>query len=242
MANYAYRLLLLSLVLIHPAFGQSAKNLGGRQALGVSVSYAPTSSDLLLGIAEKRRTLSLGGEYSRRLWSSGNFFLEYAGSIEPFFRESDPTLVGTISVPIAGFPPVIQHTASERVIRVSHAAIGESCGGSCVPIYGLYGRENTYAFAASPIGGRFGLFQGKRLQPGFMANTGFVIASRDLPIDNAAGFNYQFSFGPGVEVYTAQRTAFRLEYVFRHISNADSGKYNPGIDQGVFRLSLYRYW
>jgi opacity protein-like surface antigen len=130
----------------------------------------------------------------------------------------------------------------ERVIAVNHASLGNICAGACSPIYPVYGRdETTYAASISPLGVRAILLSRRRVQPTFESDLGVVISSRDIPVDSSSQFNYQFSFGPGVQFFFSQRTAVRLEYVFRHISNANAGAINPGIDQGVFRLTLSRY-
>ena len=52
---------------------------------------------------------------------------------------------------------------------------------------------------------------------------------------------YMFEFGPGVQVFTGARSALRLEYLYHHVSNAHLGNLNPGVDQGVFRLTFSRY-
>ena len=62
------------------------------------------------------------------------------------------------------------------------------------------------------------------------------------PVVEAAHCEYLFSFGPGLEFFADNKTSWRVEYIYRHMSNADEGDQNPGVDQGVFRvtLSLYR--
>jgi hypothetical protein len=113
--------------------------------------------------------------------------------------------------------------------------------GASAPIYAYYGRQNTYAAALSPLGARVSGFPRSRLQPSFALDLGFVVSSRDLPVDLADQFNYMFSFGPGVQVFSSARSSVRLEYIYRHISNAHQGYQNPGVDQGVIRLTLSRY-
>jgi hypothetical protein len=33
-----------------------------------------------------------------------------------------------------------------------------------------------------------------------------------------------------------------VEYLYRHVSNGSLGDVNPGIDQGVFRVTISRRW
>jgi hypothetical protein len=224
------------------ASGQEIPQFGAKQSLGVTASYSPTSGHILIGISQQRRTITAGVEYTRRLLEGQHARLDYSGEFSPFYRESDPTMVAT-EVTLFGITNVTPVTP-QRVIWVGHASLGAICGGgdSCSYIYPVYGHdETTYGVSVSPLGARVVLRPFRRIQPTFAANLGAVISTRDLPIDQSALFNYQFTFGPGVQVFASRSAAMRLEYVYRHISNAGVGATNPGIDQGVFRLTLSRY-
>lgn len=219
------------------ALGQDIQKFGDKQSLGLTASYSPTSSHILIGTSARRKTFTAGVEYTRRLWEGGYARLDYSGEFSPFFRESDPTMVGTEST-LLGYTPM----TPERVIQLSRASLGNVCAGSCTPIYPVYGNdETTYAASISPLGARVVFRLRRRVQPTFETNLGAMISTRDIPVDNSSLFNYQFTFGPGVQMFATRNTAVRLEYVYRHISNAGMGTMNPGIDQGVFRLALSRY-
>jgi hypothetical protein len=221
------------------AFGGSvlAQELSGRQSFGISSSFAPDSSHILIGDAEQRRVWTAGLEYSRRLWGNGSLRLDYEGSVAPFFQERDPTLVAEyaiingnrVTVPASGL----------RVVYANNDPVGGGGFGNTIPLYPIYGSTKTYAFAISPIGARISGFSSHRLQPTFSTDLGMVFSSRDLPVDDSASVNFLFSFGPGVEILRGNG-AIRLEYLYRHMSNANSGDNNPGVDSGVFRLTLSR--
>lgn len=221
------------------AFGVSvlAQELSGRQSFGISSSFAPDSSHILIGDAEQRRVWTAGLEYSRRLWGNGSLRLDYEGSVAPFFQERDPTLVAEyaiingnrVTVPASGL----------RVVYANNDPVGGGGFGNTIPLYPIYGSTKTYAFAISPIGARISGFSSHRLQPTFSTDLGMVFSSRDLPVDDSASVNFLFSFGPGVEILRGNG-AIRLEYLYRHMSNANSGDNNPGVDSGVFRLTLSR--
>jgi len=236
----AIALLLVFEAVCFSALGQDIPKFGGKQSLGLTASYSTTSSHILIGVSEQRKTFTAGVEYTRRLWESGWARLDYRGEFNPFFRESDPVMVGYKTTISGNTIPI----SSQRVIEVSHVAllcdIIEPI--TCNSIYPVYGPdEATYAAAVSPIGERAVILPRRRLQPTFGMDIGVVISSRDIPVDSSAHLNYQFSFGPGVQAFVSRSKAVRLEYVYRHISNANSGTLNPGIDQGVFRLTLSRY-
>ena len=115
-------------------------------------------------------------------------------------------------------------------------------GGAYVPLFATYGRQDTYAAAFTPLGARISALPRWRIQPSFAIDLGFVLAARDIPVDDTDQFNFMISFGPGVQFYTSPLASLRVEYFFRHVSNGSLGDSNPGIDQGVFRMTISRRW
>jgi hypothetical protein len=222
------------------ARGQEPGSFGGVESFGISSGYSPDSSHILIGEAEQRRTWTAGVEYSHRLGSGHITRFDFEASLLPFYQESDPTLIGT-SIADPAHPYVFAQPAV-RVTYVSHGPIGSiTVNGRNDSVYALYGRQATYAGSLSPLGARATWFQRSRIQPSFSVDLGLVVAGRDIPVDNSDRFNFLFSFGPGVQVFATARSSVRLEYIFRHISNAGRGDVNPGVDQGVFRLTLSRH-
>jgi len=220
-------------ILVGIAMPVCGQELPARQSFGVTGTFAPDSSHIFIGSAEQRRTWTMGFEYGRTLWANRSTRLDYEGSVSPFFQERDPTFVGD---DIEG---LVEPMQASRVVTVPHI-LGYTQGGNGLPtpIYGLYSSEKSYAAAISPLGARVNGFNSHRLQPTFSLDLGMVFSSRDLPVDNSASINYLFSFGPGFEFFYTRNKAVRMEYVYRHMSNANSGNVNPGVDQGVFRLTL----
>lgn len=100
-------------------FSQEAAS---RQSLGISSTFAPDSSHILIGTAERRRTWTAGIEYDRRIWGNGVLRLDYSGSITPLFQERDPTLVATYA-DIAG-SRLILPSSGQRVIYVNNNLSG----------------------------------------------------------------------------------------------------------------------
>ncbi len=217
---------------------QDSTGYGGTRSFGVSASYSPDSSHILIGNSGQRRIWTLGAEYTRLLHRSRHLRLDYEGSFVPLFLESDPTVTATVFTS-SGQKIVTQQTP-ERVLRVDHGAVGSilTGNGSLAPVYAIFGRQNTYAVAFAPLGARVTAFPRWRLQPSLAIDLGVVLAARDIPLDDAAQFNYTFALGPGIRLFANKRTSWRLEYLYRHISNAGEGDQNPGIDQGVVRLTV----
>jgi hypothetical protein len=211
--------------------------VGGSESFGVSTTWSPSSSHILIGTAEQRRIWSLGVEYTHRLALGENFRLDSEGSLLPLFEETDPAVFGS-TVTIAGQTIVTPQTPV-RVVQVARGPVGILTEGSLrAPIYAIFGRQDTYAWSLAPLGARISVFPRRRIQPSFSLDTGFVVSARDIPIDYSDQFNYMFSFGPGVQLFANPRTSWRLEYFYRHLSNAHQGTENPGIDQGVVRVTL----
>ena len=238
----------LSLLLLIPSVcvrAQERPPFGGVQSFGFSTSYSPNSSHMFIGQARQRRTWSSGFEYTRFLLTTRKLRLDYEGSVLPFFVESDPTVTGTVTYLTTATSTYVFYASETpfRVLSINHAPVGNAlrAPGVTAPVYATYGRQNTFGGALSPLGARVTGFPRARVRPSLSLDLGFVVSSRDLPVDLADQFNYMFSFGPGLQVFSGPRSSVRLEYVYRHISNAHQGYQNPGVDQGTFRLTLSHY-
>ncbi len=214
--------------------------MGGVSSYGISASYSPNSSHIFIGEAYQRRTWTQGFEYTRLLHLGQRYRLDYEGAVTPFWLESDPTLTG--SVYTLNGKSVVMPQAPVRVVSINHHPLDvvTMAGGQQILLYAVYGRENTYAASLAPLGIRVSATSRWPIVPSFAIDLGFVVSSRDIPIDLCDQFNYMFSLGPGVQVYTSPHASVRLDYIYRHISNAHQGYQNPGVDQGVFRLTLSR--
>lgn len=220
---------------------QEHADFGGTQSFGISTSYSPDSSHMLIGEAEQRRTWTFGFEYTHRIGHSQRVRLDYEGSVLPVYEEFDPAVVGLLYT-VPGTTNTDPESPPVRVTTVNRGPIGllTVAKGVTTPIYPIYGNMNTYGGALSPLGARATLFQHHSIQPSFSLDLGFVVATRDIPVENSDQFNYMFSFGPGLQVYSTPQASIRIEYIYRHISNAGQGNVNPGVDQGTFRFTIIR--
>lgn len=194
--------------------------------------YAPNSSHIFWGVSEKRLRLVFGGEYARRLVSGHGLEFDYMVQVKPVSLERDPTLTGYRSVSTGQIVSVIAQP--QRVVAVSNPTIFlVNLGMLVMP---AYGSEWTYGFGIDPIGLKLNFRSRKRLQPFIDATGGFIVTTRDIPVDKASNFNYEFGFGSGFDYFLSARRSLRVSYAFRHISNNGLGYYNPGIDAGVIEI------
>jgi hypothetical protein len=224
-------------------WGQEGGGVGRVQSYGFSTSYSKTSSHILIGEADQRRIWTLGVEYTHLLYQGSRFRLDYEGSLMPLFEETDPTITGTFYT--FNGQTNLKLSTPQRVLSVPRGPVANiplSGDFTLTPIYGIFGRQDSYAAAFSPLGARISALPRWRVQPSMALDLGFVISASDIPVDDADRFNYLFSFGPGVQIFTSPEASVRVEYLYRHTSNAGQGFQNPGVDQGVFRLTLSRRW
>jgi opacity protein-like surface antigen len=225
-----------------PVWGQEAGGIGGVQSVGFSSSYSKSSSHILIGEATGRTIWTLGAEYTRLLKLNAHYRLDYEASVMPLFEETDPTLTGTVFT--YNGQSFYSPQQPVRLVAITHAPVGAvlTPGGSYTPIYATFGRQDTYAAAFTPLGARISALPRRRVQPSFALDLGLVLSARDIPVDDADQFNFMFLFGPGIEFYTSPQASLRVEYFYRHVSNGSLGDVNPGIDQGVFRVTISRRW
>ncbi len=64
-----------------------------------------------------------------------------------------------------------------------------------------------------------------------------MLSTKNIPIDSAGAFNFTFEFGAGLEYYQSQSRSIRFEYQIQHLSNAYTAETNPGIDNGLFKMT-----
>jgi hypothetical protein len=91
-------------------------------------------------------------------------------------------------------------------------------------------RKSVYGFGAAPIGLKFSFRPNRRVQPFVHATGGFLYFGEDVPVDDAARFNFTFDFGGGVRIVSGNRRAFMIGYKYQHLSNGYRSPINPGAD------------
>ena len=94
----------------------------------------------------------------------------------------------------------------------------------------------------SPIGAKFLFRRRERIKPFVEARGGILYFDQSIPYDAGRSFNYALDGGAGVQIFSRSRNAMTLGYKFHHISNAYTGRINPGIDSHIFYagFSLFR--
>jgi hypothetical protein len=103
-------------------------------------------------------------------------------------------------------------------------------------------RKSVYGAGAAPIGLKFNFRRDRRVQPFGQATGGFLYFAEQVPITNASQFNFTFDFSGGVQVVNSNRRSLTVGYKYHHISNGNTGTFNPGVDvQMIFAgFSVFR--
>jgi hypothetical protein len=100
--------------------------------------------------------------------------------------------------------------------------------------------RNNYGAGASPVGIRVNFLPGKIVQPFAGIEGGFLYFSRTALSPHASQFNFTVDGRAGVEFQLASGKAISIGYMFEHMSNAEIGQQNPGVDCHMLVLA-YRF-
>ena len=227
---------------VRAALGQDAHGYWERKnTVGVFAAYSNDSSHMLLGIAEGRKLLEIGGVYNRRILVGHRVNWQYSGEFLPVVLESDPltqltdyetspqqvTYVQSLSP----MPTCTQFSVSY------HGTAPDGTVFSGTDVYRCDGRRWAIGQAMSPVGFQWNFRPRQRLQPIVVGHGGYLYTSKSIPVDGAGSFNFTFDFGVGLEWFRSAKRSWRLEYRYHHISNAGTTYEDPGIDNGLFQVT-----
>ena len=96
------------------------------------------------------------------------------------------------------------------------------------------GSSTIYGAGLSPVGFKLNFGQESWIKPFVAASFGFLYFQKDVPVPRSAHFNFAPEVGFGAQFFLAPRRALTLGYKWHHISNANTGRSNPGMDSHVF--------
>jgi hypothetical protein len=207
---------------------------------GIFGEYSNDSSHIILGASENRKLLNFGGTYTRRVLLNRFVDGQYMLEVRPIMLESDPLAHQTIHVTAP--PPPATYT--------SEYATGAACrpfsGSFTTVVQGVTfsqtdtitcGRQWTFGEGFSPAGFKWNFRPRHHIQPVISVLTGYMFATKPIPVSDAGSWNFTFEFGGGIEWYRSATHSLRLEYRIHHISNDYTAAANPGIDNGLFQMT-----
>jgi hypothetical protein len=96
------------------------------------------------------------------------------------------------------------------------------------------GGSTIYGAGLSPLGFKVNFGQQSWVKPFVAASVGFLYFEDEVPVPRSSRFNFTPELGLGVQFFLAPKRAVTLGYKLHHISNANTGRSNPGMDSHVF--------
>jgi hypothetical protein len=98
-------------------------------------------------------------------------------------------------------------------------------------------RAYSYGVGGSPVGAQVNFVHYRHVEPFLTSGGGFLYFNHRM--FGATQFNFTAQLGGGVQLFTSsRRTAIDLGYKYHHISNANLGNQNPGLDSHMLFVGL----
>lgn len=99
------------------------------------------------------------------------------------------------------------------------------------------GRQYAYGGGGSPIGAQVNWVHYRRIEPFLTSGGGFLYFNRSM--FNATHFNFTAQLGSGVQVFSSsRRRSLDVGCEYHHISNANLGNVNHGMDSLVLFVGV----
>jgi hypothetical protein len=95
------------------------------------------------------------------------------------------------------------------------------------------GKSTIYGAGLTPLGFKLNFGQQSWIKPFIAASVGFLYFEDDIPVPHSSRFNFTPELGLGVQFFLGPKNALTLGYKLHHMSNANSGRSNPGMDSHV---------
>ncbi len=99
-------------------------------------------------------------------------------------------------------------------------------------------RGKSKGFGISPLGLGITNEFSKIVSIAMYSYSGLILMDKRFPTDKGRKLNYTFSLSVETILKTSDHISLSLGYKFHHISNAQTGKENPGVDSNFLTLSL----
>jgi hypothetical protein len=100
--------------------------------------------------------------------------------------------------------------------------------------------HKNFGAGANPAGIRVNFLPGKKVQPFFGIQGGFLRFSHTALAPTASHFNFTIDGRAGLEFSLRSEKAILFAYMFQHMSNAYIAAENPGVDSHMLTLA-YRF-
>jgi len=102
-------------------------------------------------------------------------------------------------------------------------------------------RAYAYGAGGSPVGVQVNIVRFRHFEPFLTSGGGFLYFNHRM-FGTTQQFNFTAQLGGGLQLFRSSRTAIDIGYKYHHISNANLGNQNPGLDSHMLFIgvSLFR--
>ncbi|MCG8372205.1 MAG: acyloxyacyl hydrolase [Balneolales bacterium] len=102
-------------------------------------------------------------------------------------------------------------------------------------------KDNAWGAGISPFGVIFKTSGQKNVSFEYGIASGIVYMNKFFPTDRSGRLNYTIDLSISIEKKIFEQSGLLFGYKFHHISNAQTGTQNPGIDSNIFFISYKTY-
>lgn len=107
------------------------------------------------------------------------------------------------------------------------------------PLNGVSGPEDARTgIGIIPLNIMMPITTSKKIKPFTFFSAGGIFLNDKLPDISGASLNYLLNIGAGLELPFIQNSRIQLGYSIQHMSNANTGEQNPGIDSHMFFMTV----
>lgn len=107
------------------------------------------------------------------------------------------------------------------------------------PLNGVSGpKEHRTGIGIIPLNIMMPITTSKNVAPFAFFSAGGLFLNEKLPDVSGASLNYLLNIGAGLELPFIQDYSIQIGYSIQHMSNANTGEQNPGIDSHMFFITV----
>lgn len=107
------------------------------------------------------------------------------------------------------------------------------------PVNGVNGqKDQRTGFGIIPVNLMVPITNSSRITPFTFFSAGGIFLNDKLPVTDGASLNYLLNIGTGIELPFIQDSKIQLGYSIQHMSNANTGDQNPGIDSHMIFMTI----
>ena len=100
-------------------------------------------------------------------------------------------------------------------------------------------RDIVTGFGFSPVGFEVRKILKNNLGLSLYTSGGFMLINKRFPTDKGKNLNFTYELSPQIFLALQKSLSFSLAYKFHHISNAQTGSENPGIDSNFIFFTTH---